>query len=385
MALAMVGLIAFLALVIDGGTAFAARRQMQNAADAAALAGTRELRDEATEQAIYNAVVQYAQANGVDEPADLAAWFINESEEHTGTYPLPGNGGVPSDALGVEVTTTTSFSSSFAGVIGREELGASASAAAIGWEEVPCAILAEYNIRLNAHKEAYGPVIHATHCIHSNDKMEIYRDSLVEGNAEAVNSIHTKDGGTIDGDARAAVIDNEGTITGTIDETPAAYIPLPILDFEPYRQIALSEGTYFATKEDFKAYLQAHNYNITGTFYVDDTEVRLEKSEDVTITGTLVIPGRLECKGPYTHYAVGSDPVIMVYEAKFEEDGGPIEIHGWIYGAPWAEKEILFRRTGHLTQIWGGIVAWKFHFDQQVILYEDETSEPTEQRIMLIR
>ncbi len=141
-ALAMVGLIAFLALVIDGGMAFAARRQMQNAADAAALAGVRKLfalyygpHTAADEQAIYDAVIQYAQQNGVDDPAEVEGWFINESEAHTGTNPLPGNGGIPADALGVEATTATSFPSFFAVVIGRNELGASALAAAILFEE----------------------------------------------------------------------------------------------------------------------------------------------------------------------------------------------------------------------------------------------------------
>lgn len=141
-ALVMVGLIAFLALVIDGGMTFAARRQMQNAADAAALAGVRKLfalyygpHTAADEQAIYEAVIQYAQQNGVDDPADVEAWFINDSQVHTGANPLPGNGSIPADAVGVEVTTATSFPSFFATVVGQNELGASALAASILFEE----------------------------------------------------------------------------------------------------------------------------------------------------------------------------------------------------------------------------------------------------------
>lgn len=141
--LAMVGLIAFLALVIDGGMVFAERRQMQNAADAATLAGTRKLyyhygsHSAAAEQEIYNAVVQYALANGVADPTtDMEAWFINDSQAHTGIA-LPGNGGIPADALGVEVTASASFDSFFARVIGQDELGASALAASILIES-PC-------------------------------------------------------------------------------------------------------------------------------------------------------------------------------------------------------------------------------------------------------
>ncbi len=142
--LAMVGLIGLLSLIIDGGMAFAARRQMQNAADAGALAAVRKLyalyegpHDATDEQAIYDAVIQYAVANGVADPTDVEAWFINDSQAHTG-IPLPGNGGIPSDAVGVEVTTSTSFDSFFATVIGRDELAVSALAASILTAE-PCA------------------------------------------------------------------------------------------------------------------------------------------------------------------------------------------------------------------------------------------------------
>lgn len=43
-ALALFALIALVALAIDGGNLMAERRRMQNAADAAALAGARDLR-----------------------------------------------------------------------------------------------------------------------------------------------------------------------------------------------------------------------------------------------------------------------------------------------------------------------------------------------------
>ena len=148
--LTMVGLIAFLALVIDGGIVFAERREMQNAADAAALAGTRQLwsdyegdRLPDDEKNILKAVHAYAEANGVEDsngtPDDgvndnVVAYFIDDDYPTTLTpigEPLPNNGGIPYDAVGVEVTTSTSFGSFFARVIGRNELAASAVAAAI--------------------------------------------------------------------------------------------------------------------------------------------------------------------------------------------------------------------------------------------------------------
>ncbi len=65
-AVMLVVLIAFLGLVIDGGNVYAQRRQLQNAADAAALAGARCLaagQGQATAAAVAR---QYAASNGAD-------------------------------------------------------------------------------------------------------------------------------------------------------------------------------------------------------------------------------------------------------------------------------------------------------------------------------
>ena len=68
----MIGLLAVVGLAVDGGTAFLERRRMQNAADAAALSGTRELtkgicgNPGADDGAIYQDIIDYAEKNGVD-------------------------------------------------------------------------------------------------------------------------------------------------------------------------------------------------------------------------------------------------------------------------------------------------------------------------------
>lgn len=63
-AVMIVLLVAFLGLVIDGGNVYAQRRQMQNAADAAALAGARALAMGKTDGEAVAAGKQYAAANG---------------------------------------------------------------------------------------------------------------------------------------------------------------------------------------------------------------------------------------------------------------------------------------------------------------------------------
>lgn len=196
--LAMVGLIAFLALVIDGGMVFAERRTMQNAADAGTLAGVRSLfpvyyapdktSNSDYEDAILQAVHEYAEANGVEDsngiPDDgindnVVAYFVDDQYEETQTPigdPLPNNGGIPAEAVGVEVTTETSFGSFFARVIGRDELGASALAASKlltnpGGGDY--AIWADsFDCGQNTVK-CTGSDITINGCLHSNDGMHI--------------------------------------------------------------------------------------------------------------------------------------------------------------------------------------------------------------------
>ncbi|HET8628469.1 MAG TPA: pilus assembly protein TadG-related protein, partial [Thermomicrobiales bacterium] len=65
-------LMGVLGLVLDAGYDFGMRRQMQNAADAAALAGVRALTMNVTSNAVLPTVQQVAQQNGVANPSDSA-------------------------------------------------------------------------------------------------------------------------------------------------------------------------------------------------------------------------------------------------------------------------------------------------------------------------
>ena len=105
--LSMVALIAMVALTIDGGYAYAQRRRMQNAADAAAIAGARLRALGGTTVQVGSVVNQYATANG----ANGVSW----------TYP---------SSQKVQVTASCTFPTFFAGIIGLPQMTASAVAEA---------------------------------------------------------------------------------------------------------------------------------------------------------------------------------------------------------------------------------------------------------------
>lgn len=105
-AMMMVGLMAFLAVVIDVGNIYTQRRIMQNAADAAALAGARLLALNRDSASVDAAMRQYARANGAQT---CATSVLTQS---------------------VVVTASETFSTYFASIVGVRDFSVWASAAA---------------------------------------------------------------------------------------------------------------------------------------------------------------------------------------------------------------------------------------------------------------
>jgi hypothetical protein len=122
-ALLLVGMLAFLGLVIDGGEALIARRRSQDASDAGAFAGARRLAMRAndsiaTEQAIWSVITNYAQANGIASATDIFASFIDGSGNNICQINV-NCFGVPASPLatGVRVTTTLRFQPYFIPIV----------------------------------------------------------------------------------------------------------------------------------------------------------------------------------------------------------------------------------------------------------------------------
>lgn len=141
-ALALVGLLAMVTLVIDGGYLYVQRRTAQSAADAAALAGTAEL-SRATSQfnsTVGAAVCTYAQANAFGiNPTVTHAYFVDTNGAQDSTeIPLPaacgGSGGsanIPwgtNGANGVHVEVNIPYHTLLAGMLGVVNITAAASA-----------------------------------------------------------------------------------------------------------------------------------------------------------------------------------------------------------------------------------------------------------------
>ena len=142
MVLALIGLLAMLGLAIDGGVLFLERRRMQNAADAASLAGARQLAEaicaeempDATDAAVLAEIINYAETNGVENTDVVRASYVKFENDTVVQFSPPvlvGSGAVPQGASGVAVTTTITRPTYFLGLVGQSTGAAGGSATAV--------------------------------------------------------------------------------------------------------------------------------------------------------------------------------------------------------------------------------------------------------------
>ncbi len=135
----LVALLALVGLVVDGGNAFSQRRQMQNAADAAALAGANALQQyrsttpKPSAAIIYSAARAKATENGAKASpftCDLVRYDASGNALGAVSCPTTSAGSVPSDAYKVRVNVESDHETMFMRVVGPDSFTARNTAAA---------------------------------------------------------------------------------------------------------------------------------------------------------------------------------------------------------------------------------------------------------------
>jgi len=148
-------IMAVVGLVVDGGFAWGQQRDTQNAADAASEAGALVLGERIlgithTDADVAAAVAASVAANEVDNPVnyytDIDGTLLTPAGATTGSTSqaaVVGDGVIPPTASGVRATTSKSFETFLARVIGITDLTASAKATAVaGYVESICSAAA---------------------------------------------------------------------------------------------------------------------------------------------------------------------------------------------------------------------------------------------------
>ena len=135
-ALIVLVLLALVALVVDVGNAYAHRRMVQNAVDAAAMAGARKLAERGStkplekvrHKEVARAIYDYAEKNGLKQD-DVTMWFILEDGTPADLHPL-SSGFVDEAVVGVGVEGDLPFDTYFAHLLGFPTMQATADSAA---------------------------------------------------------------------------------------------------------------------------------------------------------------------------------------------------------------------------------------------------------------
>jgi hypothetical protein len=133
-ALALVALVLGTAVVIDGGYGYAQRRETQNAADFAAMAGTRIVGEKLTGRPVGAGTAANVEAAiqsvlGAHDASLVSARYVDEDGNALAN--VVGAGNIPNRAMGVVVEARSDWEPFLLGVIGITDWEASAQATAL--------------------------------------------------------------------------------------------------------------------------------------------------------------------------------------------------------------------------------------------------------------
>ncbi len=130
-ALGMVVILGFAALVVDMGNGYSQKRLAQNAADGAALAAIRMVRMSPSDtpgSTVYGEIARVAGLNGGAQVDSATTFFLDVDGNSLG--PVNSYAGALDQVAGVRVTTRIQYNTHFAGIVGVNSLTSGGKATA---------------------------------------------------------------------------------------------------------------------------------------------------------------------------------------------------------------------------------------------------------------
>jgi len=140
----------------------------------------------------------------------------------------------------------------------------------------------------------------------------------VEGNFYAIDRLRVRDDGYIEGDAvskKAVNIQDSGFVGGNVIVDPNLNIvtqQVPTFEFDDYKTIAQTAGTYYTSPAQFLNYLSLNGNVMTGGihFINSTSDLIFPHGSTYDITGTIVSRGDINIRANYTHVPDGDLPVL---------------------------------------------------------------------------
>jgi hypothetical protein len=393
-ALAMVGLLAFLALAIDGGNTLTERRRAQNAADAGALAGARQLWLQRTqinefETPVLQAINTAAEANGVEDSDGAPGNHVNANvhafyTDRDGNV-LPGAGEVgalgviPPAAEGVRVVAHRDFRAFIASLVGHPNLAAEAEAIAVVIPPSGCGQYAVYSsctgdCQQNTLQSTGSSITINGGGIHSE------QDIHISGGGHGINI----NDGFVEYVTECGGCDNKVTTNNGATPTQVEPIHLPPLwdlaEFQPGGSAAvLAGGQYHYVNGDLNNLSGDGLYYVTGDIDLHDPVGNV----------TLVAEGEIQLSGGANIHTYNQQWPLLFSNSSNSQQGA-IKISGsdaaWT-GFLYAPNGLVSMSNAHNSTMSGAIYASEVKLSGSDIFinYDPAYCPPQRARIFLLK
>jgi len=307
-ALAIVVLCGVTALVVDTGTAYVQKGQLQTAADAAALAAAHELPNATKAK---NEAAVYAEKNGVD------------AGNTTATTPYK------SDPKKVEVVVTATVNYTFARILGFNSQVVSARAVAEKTGSSGGAFgYAIFSGNPKSRLGLFSSSMTVNGSIHGNEEVMMNGSSMtVNGNVEAAGKFSTNGSQiTVTGTAQGSSATAHGSniSIGSLKSIAATVIDMPDLSATALAE-AQANGTYYNGNKLYNG----SNIDVDKSIYVSGT---------VTVAGStfkgvgiLVATGNIQLNGSCIEQSAAASVCIYSKNGDIQINGSNIRIDGVLY------------------------------------------------------
>lgn len=200
--------------------------------------------------------------------------------------------------------------------------------------------------------------------------------TIVEGNLWSVNDIKVTTSARVSGDAYSEGGIYEllgGNVVGSLHEyddllDETVRIDVPSFDFDTYKALAQSQGTYYSTATQFENYVKGRDNGSTralpdGVYYIENGNVFFNPGHPIVLNGSIVTEGEIRFYCGITVNALNNLPAIAAAkDMEFRDYGWPtyggdnVTINGVLF----SERSVILRHdhSDKLIQVngaaWGG-------------------------------
>ena len=166
------------------------------------------------------------------------------------------------------------------------------------------------------------------HAVYAHNELTLGGSIEVNGSIFANDEINfLGNNATVNGDAFSPQpITDTDNINGNV-VSGVEPVPIPDIDFQPYADVALIEGTYFINADDAESYLNDETRNAV-VFVNDSTEKTKIQGANTNLTGSLVVRGDLDITGGT--YTATNNYLAVIVEGDLKIAGG-VTINGIVY------------------------------------------------------